>query len=562
MKKTTKTGILPQQEESLTTLIQQLNETITELNVTIVQLRRDNENLREQVSYLTRQLFAPKSEKGNYYVDGDQLRIDLDTGEFSFGSVPSGKDSGKDSETITVKEHKRVRKPKASHDELMDKLPEVERTIQLSDEERVCGICGEKLVPIGREFVRDEIEVIPKKAVRVKVYREVYNCPECTKESDQANIVKAIAPVPLIEHSYATASLVAMVVYNKYVMGLPLYRQEKDWAELGVALNRTTLSNWVITCAVRYILPLIDRMHEMLMKRDIVYADETVIQVLHEEGRRAVQKSYMWLLCSGKEDNLPRIVIYSYRPTRAGENAKELLEGFEGHYLVCDGYQGYNKVSGVVRCSCLAHIRRKFNDAIPKENGKQVTGSPGMRGRNYCDTLFMWEREFAGLSPEKRREKRLSHEKPVLQDFWKWLDEQKPTSGSRLARAVTYAKNQKEFMEHYLLDGRIEISNQIAENAVRPFAVGRRNWLFSNSVSGAIASAAFYSLIETAKINGLRIRPYLTEVLTAMRDQTNGSERIDIDELLPWSETMQSKFNANTKQKLKEITYEDLKDLQ
>ena len=193
----------------------------------------------------------------------------------------------------------------------------------------------------------------------------------------------------------------------------------------------------------------------------------------------------MWLLCSEKEDGLPRIVIYSYRPTRAGENAKELLEGFEGHYLVCDGYQGYNKVSGVVRCSCLAHIRRKFNDAIPKE-----------------------------------------------------------------------------FMEHYLLDGRIEISNQIAENAVRPFAVGRRNWLFSNSVSGAIASAAFYSLIETAKINGLRIRPYLTEVLTVMRNHANGSGRIDIEELLPWSETMQSKFSATTKQNLKEITYEDLKNLQ
>ena len=463
---------------------------------------------------------------------------------------------------ITVKEHKRKRKPKASHDELMDKLPEVERTIQLSDEERVCGICGEKLVPIGREFVRDEIEVIPKKAVRVKIYREVYNCPECTKESDQANIVKAEAPAPLIEHSYATASLVVAVVYAKYVMGIPLYRQEKDWAELGVMLNRTTLSNWVITCAIRYVLPLIDRMHELLMKRDIIYADETVIQVLNEEGRKATQKSYMWLICSGKEDNLPRIVIYSYRPTRAGENAKELLEGFEGHYLVCDGYQGYNKVSGVVRCSCLAHIRRKFHDAIPKENGKQVTDSIGMRGRNYCDTLFMWEREFARLSPEKRREKRLAHEKPVLEDFWKWLDEQKPASGSRLAKAVTYAKNQKEFMEHYLLDGRIEISNQIAENAVRPLAVGRRNWLFSNSVNGAIASAAFYSLVETAKINGLRIRPYLTEVLTVMRDHANGSGRIDIEELLPWSETMQSKFSATTKQNLKEITYEDLKNLQ
>lgn len=135
------------------------------------------------------------------------------------------------------------------------------------------------------------------------------------------------------------------------------------------------------------------------------------------------------------------------------------------------------------------------------------------RGRNYCDMLFMWERKLKDLSPEERHEKRLEHEKPILEDFWKWLDRQHPTSGSRLDKAVTYARNQKRFMENYLLDGRIEISNQTSENAVRPFAVGRRNWLFSDSVDGAIASAAIYSLIQTAKMNDLRIMPYLTEIL-------------------------------------------------
>lgn len=224
MKTTTKSGLSPQQEATFTTLIQQLKNTIRELNVTIAQLRKDNENLREQNSYLTRQLFAPKSEKSHASVDGQQLRFDPDTGEFSFGSAPPEKDQENDPESITVKAHKRKRKPKASHDELMDKLPVVERTIPLPEEERVCSICGEKLVSIGREFVRDEVEMVPAKAIRVKIYREVGNCPECTRESDQANIVKAAAPAPLIEHSYATASLVAAVVYDKYVMGIPLYR--------------------------------------------------------------------------------------------------------------------------------------------------------------------------------------------------------------------------------------------------------------------------------------------------------------------------------------------------
>ena len=556
MKKQTSPGTPASQIETLTALIEQLNATIAELNMTIALLRKDNENLKEQNAYLAKQLFAPKSEKQK----GDRNQCAMDFLEAERESDLEAAAEG-DEITVTYK-RKRKRKPKATHDELMKDLPEIERLIELSEAERRCGICGGELVQIGREFVRDEVEIIPQQAVRVKIYRAVYGCPTCETETDEANIVKAPAPASLIPHSYVTPSAATICIYNKYVNGLPLYRQEQDWNQLGIRLNRTTLANWVIYCGIRYILPIVDRMHELLMERDILYCDETPVQVLHEDGRRATQKSYMWLTCSGPGDGKPRIVIYSYRPTRAGKNAEELLQDFQGHYLVCDGYQGYNKVKGVIRCSCLAHIRRKFNDAIPKTSGKQVVGAPAARGRNYCDMLFMWERKLRDLSPEERHEKRLEHEKPVLEDFWKWLDKQHPTSGSRLDKAVTYARNQKRFMEDYLLDGRIEISNQTSENAVRPFAVGRRNWLFSDSVDGAIASAAIYSLIQTAKMNDLRIMPYLTEILTFMRDHANGSERIDVDDLLPWSDSMQSRFNVNNKLKLKQVTIEDLKKLQ
>jgi hypothetical protein len=283
------------------------------------------------------------------------------------------------------------------------------------------------------------------------------------------------------------------------------------------------------------------------MKRDLLHCDETRVQVLHEEGRKATTQSYMWLACSGN-DGLPKIIYYRYTPTRAGANAVKLLADFEGTYLICDGYQGYNAVvkfhKDLIRCGCWAHLRRKLADAIPTKDGKEVPGSPAIEGRNLIDKLFLVESILSDRSPEERTRVRKELEVPILKSFWEWLDKQKPVSGSRFAAAVNYAKNQKPVMENYLLDGRIALSNAIAENNVRDFAVGRRNWLFSASVDGATASAAIFSLIETAKANNLRIRPYLKEVITYMRDHANanGSERVDVDPILPWSDEMQRRF--------------------
>jgi len=282
------------------------------------------------------------------------------------------------------------------------------------------------------------------------------------------------------------------------------------------------------------------------------------MQVLHEDGRTASRKSYMWLVCSGGDaDTGPPIVIYNYRATRAGQNAVELTDGFKGHYLMCDGYQGYNKVRGVIRCACLAHVRRKFSDAIPRKDGKEVPGSPASAGRDYCSTLFMWERKFAGMAADRRKNARLEHEKPVLDGFRTWLDGQKPVAGSRLGKAVDYALNMWPFMQNYLLDGHLEISNQKAENHVRPFAVGRRNWLFSDSVNGAVASCAIYSLIETAKASRLHIKPYLEHVMKYMRDHANGSGRID--DILPWSEEMQERYSQSVKV---QVTDSELRELE
>ncbi len=554
--------------EVLTTTIKQLQQTIqnqskmiVDLTATISSLKESNlllvsdlrrqidelqviiKNKDEEISLLRRKIFAPRSEKCK------QCEGQMDLSEFGVFNEAEQEAAveivEKKDGTIVVREH--TRKKKATHEELMATLPVKERIIDIDEDRRHCPNCNGPLEYVGREFLRDEVEVIPRQAIHYKVYRTVYKCANCEKDENLSTIFKP-AYIPLMDHSYLTPSLAAYILYAKFVLHIPFYRQETDWAQAGLKLSRATLANWAINIGINMIGPVVDRLWEFLMKRILVHCDETRVQVLHEEGREPTTQSFMWLACSGN-DGLPRIVYYRYSPTRKGANAVKLLENFEGLYLVCDGYQGYNAVEKLhehlTRCGCWAHLRRKLVDAIPTKNRKEIPGSPAIEGRNLIDRLFLIEGILSDKTPEERTRIRKELEIPILKSFWEWLEKQKPVSGSRFATAVTYAKNQKPIMENYLLDGRLALSNQVAENAIRPFAVGRRNWLFSASPNGAAASAAIFSLIETAKANNLRVRPYLKEVITYMRDHRNGSERIDVDPILPWSGEMQSRFSIS-----------------
>lgn len=220
---------------------------------------------------------------------------------------------------------------------------------------------------IGKEFVRREFHFTPSKGEVVNIYVETAKCPVCSEADEMekaVSFVKSEAPEALIPHSYATASVAAWVMYQKYVNSLPLYRQEQDWKQMGVQLNRATLANWIIYCSSHYFEPFYDYLHRELLKRKFLMAYETRIQVLHEKERRAETDSFMWLFRSG-EYGLPGIILYRYTETRAGFNAAEFLKGFEG-YLETDCYQGYNGVLGIRRCCCFAHLRRYFIEAVPK----------------------------------------------------------------------------------------------------------------------------------------------------------------------------------------------------
>lgn len=213
----------------------------------------------------------------------------------------------------------------------------------------------------------------------------------------------------------ASPSVVAEVIYQKYVNHVPLYRQEQEWKGRDVAFSRTTMANWTIRCAEDWLVPVWEAMRKELLQREVLHADETTVQVLKEKGKAPTTKSYMWLYCTGN-DGLPPIVLFDYKTSRSGDNAKAFLEGFHG-YLHTDGYAGYNKVPGITHCGCWAHLRRKFVEAMPLESN---CPSPARIGRDLCDQLFAAEKELQSLPPEQRQEKRLAVEQPMLRAFWCW----------------------------------------------------------------------------------------------------------------------------------------------
>lgn len=280
-----------------------------------------------------------------------------------------------------------------------------------------------------------------------------------------------------------------------------------------------------------------------LLERQFLMADETPLQVLKEPERRPQTKSYMWLFRTGEDREYP-IIIYQYSETRAGDNAKEFLGNFNG-YLMCDGYSGYNKIKDAIRTACWAHIRRYLKEAIPK--GKELDYSqPAVQGFMYVNHLFQLEERFKTKCKtfDDIKAARLEKSKPVIDAFLSWLDIQTPVRGSRMDKAVTYIRNRREFLANYLEDGRCSFSNNLSENSIRPFTVGRKNWLFADTPAGAEASAITYTMVEMAKANGVNVYHYLTHLL----EKLPGSDFSDefLEQLAPWSDSVKQELSAKT----------------
>ena len=524
---------LEQKDLMIQMLSERLNEkdeTITDLKETIKDLKVTIVGLQETLNEFQRRLFGTSSEKT--------------------------KQDEKPEETVTttVKSHKRTtRKAKATREDQYGNLPIRKEVIPLSEEDKHCPYCNSLMEYVTETFVREELRITPAKVERIHYYQEKWQCPECKKDGD-GTFAESKTPTALIPHSPASPSIVSYVAMEKIGLAMPYYRQEFLMQQLGFTLPRETMANWIIYVAEKYFYPIYDRLHEELLKRDLVHADETTCQVLREKGRAAEQTSYMWLYTTGNDGLLP-IVLYDYQPSRKGSCVQNFLEGFHG-LVQCDGYQGYNKLEDVILVCCLAHARRKFFEAVPaamrkrlklldinsdvviedinlpdEEEAKQLL--PAEIGLLYCNKLFYLERTLKDLDPEERKQQRTVLEQPVWDQFWNWLDTLHPTGGSKLGKAVVYAQNHHETLMNYLLDGRCEISNNRAERKAKSYAIGRKAFLFHTSEAGAGASAVMYSIVETAKANNLNIFQYLYTVLLYIPDYLNSSA--GIEQLMPWS---------------------------
>ena len=534
--------IIDQQEKR----IQEKDAVIADLRKLVDELQSLKANLEETLKEFQRQFFGVRSEKTKA-PDKKQEQQNA---------------TAEPAKTVKVKSHTRQRKPKATRKELYANLPVREIVIPLTEEERRCPYCNAEMTTIGYTDVREELRITPAKVERILYKQEVAVCPECRKDGD-GTLVKATTPTALFPHSPASASIVAYVMYHKTFVGTPYYRQESGMFQLGVKLPRETMANWCIQGAGKYFYPLFERMHELLIQRELIHADETTCQVLREEGKAAESISYMWIYLSGN-DGLPPIILYDYQAGRAGKYAQQFLEGFHG-MLQCDGYQGYNKVDNVLLVCCLAHCRRKFYEAIPAERRKKLKlldinseeeikepllpkkeEIPGMIpaevGLAYCNKLFFFEKQFRDLTPEERKDRRLETEVPVWESFYAWLEQLNPVKRSKLEKAVIYAKNHKETLRNYLQDGRCEISNNAAERRAKSYAIGRKAFLFHTSTAGAEASAVMYSIVETAKANNLNVFQYLYTVLLYMPDYKN--EPAGIEKLLPWSDFIKERCSG------------------
>ncbi|MFB4166293.1 IS66 family transposase [Alteribacillus sp. JSM 102045] len=476
----------------------------------------------EQFRLSKHRQFGSSSEK----TDSNQLELPL------FNEAEIEKDPKVEEPTVETITYDRKKK-RSSRQTNVESLPSETVEYRLPVEEQACSCCGGALHEMSTE-TRRELKVIPAEVKVVHHVRHVYACRHCERHGTETPVVTATMPSSVYPGSLASPSAMAYIMQQKYVEGLPLYRQEKQFERLGVHLSRQTLANWVVYGADTWLRPVYDRMKKHLLQQDILHADETTLQVLKEPGRSSASQSYLWLYRTGRDG--PPNILYDYQQTRASKHPRRFLTGFNG-YLHVDGYAGYNGLANIQLVGCWAHARRKFDEALKTlPSSSSVTSVTAKEGLDFCNRLFAIEREIKGSTPNERFKVRQERTQPVLEAFSVWLRAQSPKvlPKSALGQAIKYCRNQWERLEGFLEDGRLEIDNNRSERSIKPFVIGRKNWLFANTARGARSSAIIYSIVETAKENGLNPHRYLTYLLEVLPNMDLTKES-NLDLILPWS---------------------------
>lgn len=526
------------QMDEKTKNILELEKVVQKKDKEIATLRNELDYLKGQILNKNRKMFGSSSEQSNTlqvsFFDEAETNSDLKVAE------------------PTLEEITYQRKKSVKNNGKKDNLSNLEKVViehKLDENEQVCKDCSESLVVIGTKS-KQIVQYIPAKLYIEEHITYSYACKQCERENNQANIITTQAPGTLLHKSMASNELLSHVINLKYHHALPLNRQETYFQMMDANLSRQTLSNWMISAAIE-LEPIYRLMIEALLKRDYIQADETVLKVLDDKGKESKKQKYMWLYKSPDLDG--PIIIYDYQRTRSGSCPRDFLGEFSS-YLQTDAYAGYNKVEHAKRFYCLAHIRRKFHEIIVTLNEEALKTSRALIGFNYCAKLYAIEKELRETFEqdedyhEKRYRRRLEESKPIIDEFIAYVDEELKSAVPRsaLGKALAYAKPLLPNFKYFLEDGSLEIDNNGAERAIRPFVIGRKNWLFSASTKGADSSALLYSIIETAKNNKLVVEKYLLYLMDQFV-KINPDDKESLRRILPFSKELPEYLKVKTK---------------
>lgn len=475
--------------------------------------------LEEENRWLKARLFGRSSEKAaREEANPDQAWL--------FNEIEVLAEAVKDQpEKVTVPAYERVRRGRKK---LSAALPRVEIVHDLNEAGKVCPSDGTALERIGEE-TSEQLEFVPAQVRVLRHIRPKYACPCC-----RSGVKIAPVPVALFPKSIATPSLLAQITTAKFVDGTPLYRQEPQLGRLGIPLGRATMAGWMIRIGGTYLVPLINLLNEILLAEPLVHCDETRLQVLKSD-KAPTADHWMWVRAAGPPGR--RIVLFDYDTSRAGTVPLRLLDGYQG-ILVTDGYAAYDGAAqalGLIHAGCMAHARRKFDEA---KKAQPSQTSQAQVALDFIAELSLLERPLWDqdhpVTPLQRVEVRQRLAAPIMDRFHAWLEALAPCvlPESRLGKAIYYTLGQWSKLTVFLTHGEVPMHNNRCENAIRPFVIGRKGWLFSDTVKGAVASANLYSLVETCKANGIEPHAYLSLLFARLPHLKTVT---DFEALLPWN---------------------------
>lgn len=506
-----------------------------ELQAVIDSQGAENARLVEQFKMLQQSFFGSRSER----VDPDQLSL--------FNDAEAAADGAPEPAADAAEAPRKRRRRGGPRKVDLSRLETVVVEHELAEGRLACPQCGSGMVEVGVE-VTEKLRMVPAHLV-VEVHRtHKYACPQCcganaAGEEVGSVIVRAPRPPEAFPRSLATPSLVAWVIEQKYAMSLPLYRLESAMARLGCEVSRADMCNWVMLAWERWLVHVRDRIRAHILSRPVAHADETPVQVLREPGREAGSKSYCWVFCSAASD-VPAY-DYVYAPTRSGAVAAGHLSGWSGT-LVTDGYAPYFSLAGVTNVACLAHVRRRYALLVKSAGGDDVAAASSgdlrlaLDGRRLVDRIFRAERAIGDVSPEERARLRAGDVARAMGEFESWCRAMLPhsTPGLKLREAIEYSLEYMPYVRNALSCGAAELTNNRAERAVKPFVLGRKNWLFSNTPRGAEASCGIYSVVTTARECGLSPLRYVEWLLGELPLAGDLGDPSVADRYLPWSDAV------------------------